>query len=188
MTPAALRALVDGDMSNFIAASTPGGIERQEKQGQIDQSFRETLPIDGTLKDRPVWEALGFVFGENADDLFVNVKFPEGWKKVTTDHSMWTNLVDGKGRKRAGIFYKAAFYDRSSHIRLERRFSYDPYRRSEDKPGLWECWVIDCGKPSKLIGECAERNYQECDSLRGKALEWLKANYPEYENVAAYWD
>lgn len=118
MTPAALAALLRGDIPNAIAASQPGGIERQEKQGQIDESFRETLPKD--IRDRAAFAAVGFVFGDAVDDLFVNAKFPEGWKKKPTDHSMWTDIVDETGKKRGGIFYKAAFYDRSAYAYLTK--------------------------------------------------------------------
>jgi hypothetical protein len=48
------------------------------------------------------------------------VSLPPGWKVVPTDHSMWSDLVDAKGEKRASIFYKAAFYDRDAFIRIEK--------------------------------------------------------------------
>lgn len=115
ITPAALLAAQCGQMDNFIAASTPGGIEAQEKRGQVEQAKKQTLPQD--LK-RAEFEALGFVFGEPLDDLFVNVTFPTGWEKKPTDHSMWTDIVDETGKKRGAIFYKAAFYDRSAHAYL----------------------------------------------------------------------
>lgn len=125
ITPAALSALRRGDDENFLAAITPGGIEAQEKRGQIDQSFAETLPIEGTEpgKNREMFEKLGFVFGNPTDGIFVQAKFPAGWRKQATSHSMWSNLLDDKGRKRGMIFYKAAFYDRSAHISLNVRFT-----------------------------------------------------------------
>lgn len=128
MSPAALQALLKGDTDNFIAASTPGGIEAQEKRGQIEQSFLETLPIDGTITSRgkinskAEFEKLGFVFGKQIDECFVESQFPNGWRKKPTDHSMWSEILDEKGRKRGMIFYKAAFYDRSAHVHLECRF------------------------------------------------------------------
>ena len=119
MTPAALAAAARGDIENFITATTPGGIEAQEKRGQIAETFRDTLPKDGTTgKDREKFERLGFKFKDSADDLFVNVEFPQGWRKQPTEHSMWTDILDEKGEKRGLIFYKAAFYDRSAHVHL----------------------------------------------------------------------
>lgn len=121
MTPAALKALTSGDLQNFVAATTPGGIEAQERRGQAEQAKSETLPIKGTDGDnRKTFEALGFVFGSKVDALFVNVTFPPGWRKNPTDHSMWTELLDDKGNKRAMIFYKAAFYDRHAEVHLEQ--------------------------------------------------------------------
>lgn len=89
------------------------------KAGQIEQSFKETLPIEGTSgESRAAFEALGFVFGVPADDLFVNVTFPKGWRKQPTYRDMWTNVLDEKGTVQASIFYKAAFYDRRAFVRL----------------------------------------------------------------------
>src|ERR1700761_5319407 len=103
LSPAMLVAMKGDYMENFIAASVPGGIEAQEKRGQTSFAASETLPRECP---RAMLESLGFVFGDDADDLFVKVQFPEGWKKVPTDHSMWTDLVDAKGRRRGGVFYK----------------------------------------------------------------------------------
>ncbi len=130
MTPAALRALQEGSIENFVTATTPGGIEAQEKQGQLSMAGRPgKLPIKGTntKEERERWEALGFVFGppvHSGDDpqLWVEVVFPLGWTVVPTDHSMWSDILDAQGRKRAMMFYKAAFYDQKAHVQLERRY------------------------------------------------------------------
>lgn len=114
---AALTALLRGETENFITAATPGGILAQEAQGQRDFVASETLPIDCP---RAELEALGFVFGEPVDDLFVVVQFPTGWQKVATEHSMWSDLFDGEGKLRASIFYKAAFYDRRAFMRMAK--------------------------------------------------------------------
>ncbi len=117
--PAALSALMRGDVENAIVAQTPGGIELQEAAGQAALvGTRDLLPRDCP---REQLEALGFVFGEDADDLFVNVTLPKGWRKKATDHSMWSDLLDDKGVKRGSIFYKAAFYDRSAFLRLKEK-------------------------------------------------------------------
>ncbi len=116
MTPAPLLAVLDGNTENFLAASTPGGIEAQEKAGQIEQSFAETLPIE--ISGREEFEAAGFVFGKAIDDLFLEAKFPEGWRKRVTNHSMWTEILDAEGKVFGVIFYKAAFYDRSAYCQV----------------------------------------------------------------------
>jgi len=107
-------------LENAIVASTPGGIEAQERTGQLAFVANESLPIDGP---RDLLEAMGIEFGEPIDDLFIEARLPEGWQKVATSHSMHSDLVDDKGRRRASIFYKAAFYDRSLPSVLVRGYS-----------------------------------------------------------------
>lgn len=108
----------DNLLENFMAAALPGGIEAQEKRGQLEQAKQQTLPLD--IKDRAAFEAVGFKFGKQINDLFQEATFPNGWKKVPTDHSMWSDIVDDKGVKRGAIFYKAAFYDERAHAYLSQ--------------------------------------------------------------------
>jgi len=205
MTPAALGAFLSGDEENFLVASMPGGIERQEKQGQMKQAQLQTLPVDGTSKEeeRKQWESLGFKFkvdrvtaqNQGRDEIFVECEFPEGWKKVPTDHSMWTDIVDANGRKRASIFYKAAFYDRSAHCHLERRFHVSEDYDIKPHPVL----IRDaCGQVEKKIEglpdpdwnnrEEALKRSDRKEAARKELAEWLKANYPDCESPLAYWD
>lgn len=120
---AALCALLNDDIKNFLVASIPGGIEAQEKQGQTEFVANSTLPKRFNSGTKEELEQMGIIFGEDVDDLFVEVQLPQGWKKEATEHSMWSNLLDEKGRKRASVFYKAAFYDRDAFISVYRRFS-----------------------------------------------------------------
>jgi len=87
----------------------------QESAGQQSFVSSDTLPTD--LRGKEILEAAGvkFLGVVEDDDMFQYVELPDGWKKVPTDHSMWSNLVDEQGRVRASIFYKGAFYDRSAH-------------------------------------------------------------------------
>lgn len=214
MTPAALGALCAGDMKNFIAATTPGGIEAQEKGGQIEQSFLETLPIKGTSSeaDRKVWEDLGFKFklnpiaaqNQGRDEIFVECEFPKGWRKKVTDHAMWSKLVDDKGRERAAIFYKAAFYDRSAHISLSPRFAYtsQPLEgwNAKTKSGKFIGVVTDCETivfqtepttPEPIYSETERRAWMEWNATKdeksNEAKEWLTQKYPNWQDVSAYW-
>lgn len=92
-------------------------VERVEKYGQASVASDNRLPIKGaSVKDL---ENLGFVFIEKADELFNRYKFPPGWTKIPTEHSMYTRLVDDKGVVRAEIFYKAVPYDRRADIKLK---------------------------------------------------------------------
>lgn len=185
MTPAALNALKNGDMENLIAASTPGGIEAQEARGQKDLCRSQRLPIDGMREARPILESFGFKFGKKVDDIFIEATFPEGWSLKETDHSMWSHLVDNKGRKRAGIFYKAAFYDRSANINLSCRYSFDTWR-SVAARGVTEVAVMDGEEVVKSFGLAA--NFTERSKLGEEAKAWLNDNFPEWTSPGAYWD
>lgn len=204
ISPAALSALAVGDIENFLVAATPGGIEAQEKRGQLEQAERETLPIEGTLKDRmgrscdskKTFEALGFKFGKVVEGIFVEATFPAGWEKRPTDHSMWSDLVDNKGRKRGAIFYKAAFYDRSAHVHLSPRFGVG---QDYDSPTVTVSIRDACGKIAWEISglakpdyskdrENASANYDKIEAARAELWKRLKAEYPDCDSPSAYWD
>lgn len=187
MNPAALSALLGGDLDNAIAASTPGGIEAQEAAGQRQFVASETLPknlMHGTTREQLV--ALGIVFGDDADDLFVKATLPPGWNKVASDHSMWSYLHDEQGRKRASIFYKAAFYDRSAHICLDVRYYI---KNHYDVPSTDQITVslMDCDTPIKDFGVAGIRDFKARDTLVEQATAWLAEHYPDHANPMAYW-
>lgn len=115
VNPAGLSALLGGDVANFLAASSPGGIEAQEAQGQRQFVSSDQMPVDCPRREL---EQLGFVFGDAIDDLFVQASLPPGWKKIATDHDMWSTIIDENGTERVRIFYKAAFYDRRAKAHL----------------------------------------------------------------------
>lgn len=193
LTPAALMAAVSGDYENAMIAATPGGIEAQEAQGQQDFVASETLPAECP---REQLESLGFVFGENADDIFTYVQFPKGWKKEATEHSMWSDLLDDKGQKRGSIFYKAAFYDRSAHMNLDRKISYGQVYDHHDsyvKNGL-QYFVTDGENvlyetELKMFEKKYEDDYWKLDdAARIEVEKWINENYPDYNDPMAYWD
>jgi hypothetical protein len=109
-----------------LVTALPGGILAQEARGQSELVQSAQLPTKGLLgRNRAAWEALGIKILDTTagtvdakDSLFCHVELPAGWKKVPTDHAMWTDLVDADGKLRGRIFYKAAFYDRYAHITL----------------------------------------------------------------------
>lgn len=198
MKPSTLVALLKGDYVNAVISETPGGIELQEARGQRDFVASETLPIKCNGCKPAALEAMGIVFGDLVDDLFIQVQLPEGWKKVLTDHSMWSKLVDEKGRKRASIFYKAAFYDRGAFIRISRRFgcqvqpekgwgsNYD----QETSPRV--CVVTDCDEivwRSEPMSPSKDVEWFRLDEkLWPLGRAWLDEHYPAWENALAYWD
>lgn len=197
LTPAAVVALASGDLGNALVAATPGGIEAQEAAGQREACANMRLPKDGTSDDqRKVWESLGFVFGKDHDNLFVNVMFPAGWTWKATEHSMHNDLLDDKGRKRAGMFYKAAFYDRSAHIRLTRRYQAGEDYSTDTRPRPVNVRDYD-GTVLHVVGQTQRTdqgdNAARCaaieanDALVDRANDWLTENYPNWRDPLAYW-
>jgi hypothetical protein len=118
-SPATLMALLNGDFENAIISATPGGIEAQEKRGQLEMVANQDFPLDIRGATKQQLEALGFVFGEKIDNLFQKAKLPDGWKIEPTDHSMWSTILDSDGNERGSIFYKAAFYDRCAFASIK---------------------------------------------------------------------
>lgn len=188
---------MDEQLVNLLAAVMPGGIEQQEKQGQRDLTrVASKLPIEGTT-DRPEtrarWESVGFKFGAAADNLFVYCTFPPGWSIKPTDHAMWSDILDDKGRRRGGVFYKAAFYDRKANadgpfVRYEGAgeggYGFEPRR----------CGVLDnaTGKMIHVVVTFPSREeyYRGDNSEKAKVAvnKWLAEHYPNHSDPTAYWD
>lgn len=190
INPAALNAIIKGDIENYEVATTPGGIERQEAKGQEELVHTEMLPKEMHNAHRDQLEKIGFVFGENIDDLFVKAQLPRGWKKLATDHSMWSELHDEQSRVRARIFYKAAFYDRSANISFSTRYKIDPYHTPCE--GHTETVVKDGDKiifsAGTRLDDHGQESYNLGRSQKAAAYSWLTEHYPDWENPAAYWD
>ena len=186
-------------MGFFADATVQGGSEAilcQEAQGQRSFVKSDTLPTDIRHSDydaKAILEAAGvkFLGVVEGDDMFQYVELPQGWKRVETDHSMWSKLVDDKGRERACIFYKAAFYDRSAHMLLFCRygvsFNYDGF----DKESVAVANVMDDDKgihTTEPIPANGKKRYDMKDRANKVAVEWLDANHPDWRNPGAYWD
>lgn len=204
ITPAALGALGKGDLENFMVAATPGGIEAQEAAGQQSLVNSDTLPHHFGYMDkgeeRMKFEAIGIKFLEKVDDCFSRVEMPAGWKKVPTEHSMWSHLLDDQGRKRASIFYKAAFYDRSAHMNLEARFHAtvvpeDEYKTDMDyeerDKGNWYGVVRDQEETifktkGEIYGE--QERWKMQARLEAEAVAWLEERYPDWRDATKYWN
>lgn len=186
MNSAALSALVGGDIDNFLAAAMPGGIERQEAQGQRDlAASKDKLPKDMDAEDRAALESLGFKFGDVVEDIFLRCTMPAGWSIKPTTHSMHSDLLDPAGCKRGGIFYKAAFYDRNASLRLCNRYRVE----SDYQKPRSTIYVVDTATDLKvhIAGDAEYEQFAECCQLDKEALEWLAKNYPDYRNPLAYW-
>jgi hypothetical protein len=214
ITPAAMKALVEGNEENLIAAITPGGIERQEAEGQrqLVNAQLTRLPKEiansgdrGRGKDtKEVYALTGIEVVGDYDDLFLGVKLPKGWKLVPTEYSMWwSTLVDEQGRARASVFYKAAFYDRQATLSFTTRFRAccepeDAYRSNasfEDRMKMQIFGRVYDG--DQVVFETGgfepESDYIQLQKqeewLHFQSVDWLrKKGYENFNDPFEYWD
>ena len=193
------------------AGDRPGkDIEREEAKGQMEVCRQTSrLPAQYSFdadKQKAALEAAGVVFGGpvEGDPIWVHAKLPERWKIIPTDHSMWSTLVDELGRPRARIFYKAAFYDRSCHTSVEKRFNAetkypdsgtaDPFFGQATDAGrvVWTSEAIpnideECPQGGGYDVMQAWARGRPHNRARALASQWLDDNRPGWDDFAAYW-
>jgi hypothetical protein len=200
LTPAALAAFAKGDMDNFAVAATPGGIEAQEAAGQAKLVSNFTrLPKNMGPDGRKIAEALGFVFGEAVDEVFVAVTPPAGWSLKATEHSMHSDVLDASGEKRAGMFYKAAFYDRRADLywlaRYQTRSDWDrfqdnppPAEQRKVRVSVWDNKTNSAVWSEEIpdVGEYGETS-EQTEPLKARAMAYLKEHFPAHADVTSYW-
>jgi hypothetical protein len=166
----------------------------QEADGQRSLVNSDTLPSEMSSEARQVLEQAGVVFGElvEGDPLFIYVTLPPGWTKQGTSHSMHSNLLDDKGRVRANMFYKAAFYDRRADLNLTRRYNTG---RDYDREDVIIMFVTDSGEriftgqEYSFSGEKYGDDYRAQEQVASTEINaWLMEHFPDWKSTAAYWD
>lgn len=180
------------EVSAFALATMivgPSAVVLQEVRGQRELVESESLPTDGAQALVAIGVEVGAPFPDDA--MFCPVKLPPGWSKRRTDHSMWSDLVDDKGRKRASIFYKAAFYDRAAHVRPCRRFTVDC--RYDGRGNVVAVEIRDAGHALHVIPFAVANEglgyayYEAVRRVEAAAAEMLRALLPDCDDVSAYW-
>jgi len=190
-TPNSKTALL---IEALATGSATGIIERQESAGQCSFVNSDTLPVKMGKDEKEILEKCGvkFLGPVEEDELFQFVELPAGWKKVPTEHSMWSHLVDEKNRHRASIFYKAAFYDRNAHMSLKRRYThiFDYAKFENECVGVAQVLdgqtVIHTTEPIPVTPGIPR--YEISDKARDLAEAFLDKNFPQWKDCAAYWD
>lgn len=181
-------------LEGMLNRTADGLIEASEARGQAQLVASDDLPIDmGGLSPELVAEKTGIQFGEPINELFVAVTLPEGWSKRATDHSMHSELVDDKDRVRAGIFYKAAFYDRKADMYFTRFYLVKTDYSDEEKRTIT---VTGGGEVIKTFGVIDWPGYEsdnwriasdKQEKLEAEARAWLDETYAEHSDPFAYW-
>lgn len=150
---------------------------------------------------RAKYERMGIEIVEDYDEdnLFWSVKLPEGWEIKATEHSMWNELLDDKGRRRALFFYKAAFYDRDAFINFNTRFhvSVDHVADPASDYEVWEASDYQgTVKDGNMIIYSTTRisptgDYFKDEEVKKPLYEqleiFMREHYPDYKNTEAYW-
>lgn len=122
-------------LSGLATGNATAFIEQQERAGQAQLVNSDRLPTK-RYGEPAEYVALGFTFDEPdpCDSLFCAATLPPGWSRQASGHDMWSHLVDEHGRRRVDVFYKAAFYDRKAHMRLNPPSQYVAEQMHEAKP------------------------------------------------------
>lgn len=181
----------------WLFGGNPNAIYNQESEGQKELNNSDQLPRKCNspkgINIVEQYKLMGIeVLNESdGDELFLDVKMPDGWRKDATGHSMWNNLVDDKGRIRGVFFYKAAFYDRDSFMNFTTRYEWKCDYSEKEFVG-YQVWdsekqevVFNAGKLVKNYD--APDYFQKQDELRDVCEEFLKNNFPNHEDINAYW-
>lgn len=175
-------ASLDGALEALVDAVGPqdcsrgGAILGQEARGAAELLVSEQIPAD-MMPNQVAFEKLGFkIVGKTVGDpLFVDAELPQGWtKRPGEEDPRHMVIVDAKGRVRAGIFYKAAFYDRVAHVSLVCRYTIKRYRAryGDAKERDGDNVVLDQGTGRELFvtnGEDAE--YTKAQAFLGEYRE-----------------
>lgn len=178
----------------FNLRSGPGFIEAQEALGQAELICSDVLPAVMTPAARAALEAAGVVFGARAsdepDEIWQECTLPAGWKKMATNHAMWSDLRDEKGRKRAAIFYKAAYYDRSAKLHICQRFTAERDYECAETTLVYHAKDGDkiVFSTPAVLEKVGAGFYEQTMAVRDQAETWLTEQYPRWRDPAAYWD
>lgn len=185
ITPAQIVARIQG----LNVDATPAGIMRSERVGQQELVASTNMP-KSMHPSRDTFEAVGFKFGADLDNLFVKATLPQGWTRAATDHSMHSDVLDEKGRKRVGVFYKAAFYDRRAESFLQCRFRISVLSSGYDKSlqdGEFAYVVEDCGVEIYRTKSFDARNRDADRIARAEAAAWLDDRHPNADSPLLHW-
>lgn len=188
----------------MVGAEGANAIVHQEARGQRAVIESEVLPVCGSCDAdaERVLRGWGFELGDvvKGDPLFRLVKLPKGWKKLATDHAMWSDVVDDRGRKRIHVFYKAAFYDRNAHCGIVRRYAIERFYPSDGSVRAGVS-VVDYATGKRRdrevsaelaaayqAGENDGRFFRAMDELSSAAEQSLSATHPRWRESGAYWE
>ena len=142
---------------------------------------------------KEIWEELGFTFTNNQENTSIyNTTLPTGWSILPTSYSMMQNIVDEHNRIRGNILCntKNSIY-LNTRYRICMNYVGKDYNTVEIYFGNEEEKLFVAGQVHKK--DCTNKYeiitaYEEQIKLTQLAQEWAEYNYPNYEDVRAYWN
>ena len=166
--------------------------EVQKEAGKNVMMAKEMRP------SKEQWEQLGFVFTDIPEDnVLCSATMPDGWSLKASCYPMWYDIFDENGMKRGSMVYKNVFYDRDACMYLDRRYEICRVYVTEDRTieeiyfGNEDEKLFVAGqvyRPKDLSFEEKRAKYIERERLRAIAKQFGDENYPDWENVLAYWE
>lgn len=168
-------------LAEMVMRGSSNAIERQEATGQRELCNSQMLPVKGGMYARystnDILRSWGVVLGDPCtdDELFRPCQLPDGWSIKPTGRSMWSGLLDERGRQRASIFYKAAFYDRKAHIILLGRYRIDAYSLWKREDDFRQACVKDGDSVVFTSSKhpCRYDEYRAVDDATKECADWL---------------
>ncbi len=116
---------------------------------------------------------------------------PASFPLMRPGSTLWSKIVDAKGRARACIYYRDEFHNRVAYLRFNCRYSVRP----DYETGDGSVCILDngCGgEPPKILQEVRAFAHESFEEARKRAREqafaWLDWNFPQYKDPHAYWD
>jgi hypothetical protein len=159
-------------------------ILNQEARGAAAAREAKHIPKNRSGITDEQLKALGFDLTGEGDDLFDGAVFPEGWA-IESDREDPRHMVfkDEKGRVRASMFYKAAFYDRYANCSFRTRYRID--KDYDANPSQW----IAADDGAEIFRSLnTERREDWTEPGKEEVVAWLAENYPNWKDATAYWD
>ncbi len=185
----------DDNFGTLIMMFDPTTIINDEEKGETKEFMNGFIMPREMHPTKEAFEKLGFVFKDiPGDDVLCYGALPEGWSIRPTDQSTWHDIVDENGITRGDMFYRASSYDRDAHMKLFCRYRV----RREIIDGETEIFFGNETEKLFVAGrvkidfdasrEEVESQFERTNMLIMKAQKFADENYPDWENVHAYWN
>ena len=153
-----------------------------------------TTQMPKTLNPKKeIWEDLGFTFTNNPENTSIyNTTLPTGWSILPTSYPMLKSIVDEHNRIRGNILYNTnpTIY-LNTRYRICINYVGKDYNTVEIYFGNEEEKLFVAGQVHKEKSTDRleiVKAYEEQIKLTRLTQEWAEYNYPNYEDVRAYWN